>query len=203
MSFELKAASSSSSVSRTAISNLLFSKPLFASAVVWISCASAYDAYLVYRYREGVEELNPICNWLIQLAPDSTFFFLLGKAAGTMLVVGVLFTLYRYWKPASHAVALALALFQMGLMVVIHTIEPSSPRKQVHAQWPQLSQNSAASIEPSPPIRLSPQSPNLRVKNRRRQKRRDREFAKELQGLLHHRPWVDRFQKSKIQHRQF
>jgi hypothetical protein len=94
---------------------------LFSVAIFWIASASAYDAYLVYIYREGIEEQNPICDWLIQLAPDSMLYFLVGKGLGTLLVIGALFALNHFWRRAGRVATLSLAAFQVALMLFIHS----------------------------------------------------------------------------------
>lgn len=99
------------------------SKKLFWLAIAWITVSSIYDTYLVYIYRHGVQELNPICNWLVQLAPGSAIAFVVGKMAGTLAVVLVLCGLYRYWMPAAKMAAFSVATFQIGLMCFIHTSE--------------------------------------------------------------------------------
>ena len=93
---------------------------VFWVAVILVVAASIYDAFLVYHYRLAIEEQNPLCAWLISLEPDHVSVFLLGKGLGTILVATVLVSLFRFWKPVATPVALALVLFQAGLMVYLH-----------------------------------------------------------------------------------
>jgi hypothetical protein len=100
---------------------------LFGLAVILIAGASIYDAYLVYKYREGVVERNPICDWLIRQEPDSVSLFLVAKGTGTAGVVSVLIGLYAFWRRAGVTAAISLVMFQAGLMVYLHTSEVSRP----------------------------------------------------------------------------
>ena len=101
-------------------SRLLLAKQVFAVSVILVAATSAYDAFLVYRYRFAVNEQNPICAWLISLEPEYVSCFLLGKGLGTLIVVSVLIYLFRYWRRAAIPVALSLVLFQLGLMTYLH-----------------------------------------------------------------------------------
>jgi hypothetical protein len=101
---------------------------LFGLAVLLIAVASIYDAYLVYEYREGIVENNPICDWLIRQEPDSVSLFLVAKGAGTAGVVAVLIGLFAFWRRAGVAAAVSLVMFQAGLMVYLHTSETSRPK---------------------------------------------------------------------------
>ena len=117
----------------------------FGFAVILIASASIYDAFLVYEYREGIVEQNPICNWLIRQEPKSVSLFLVAKGAGTAGVVSVLLGLFVFWRRAGIAAAIALVFFQTGLMYYLHTSDVSRPNYS--AQYAG-SPNGYAAIQP-------------------------------------------------------
>ncbi len=106
---------------------------MFAGAIGIIMSISVYDAYLVYKYRDVIEEHNPICNWLISLEPQHVTFFLLGKGLCTLFVVLSLAGLFRFWRRGGVLVVAALLSFQVGLLGYLHTSE--APRKQFNGNW--------------------------------------------------------------------
>ena len=101
---------------------------VFGLAVFLIAAASIYDAYLVYEYREGIIEQNPICNWLIRQEPDSVSLFLVAKGVGTAGVVVVLMGLFVFWRRAGITAAISLVVFQAGLIFYLHHSEISRPK---------------------------------------------------------------------------
>lgn len=89
-----------------------------------IGLVSAYDIFLTIKYVEYLPmmELNPIGRWLMMFDNQTTCqlsqiaAFIASKFAGNFLVLCVI-ELLASWKPRiSTAVALSVALFQLGLL---------------------------------------------------------------------------------------
>ena len=100
--------------------------------VFLLSCFSAIlvvaatDTWLaVVNEKILLEEKNPICEWLIQLAPESCGFFIAGKICGTFLVVATLCSLLRARYRYAHLVIAAVALFQVGLLAYLFLSDPN------------------------------------------------------------------------------
>jgi len=139
---------------------------MFGLAVFLIAAASVYDAYLVYKYREGIIERNPVCDWLIRQEPESVSLFLAAKGAGTAGVVSVLIGLFAFWRRAGITAAISLVIFQSGLMYYLHTSEISRPR---HRQTFATLSPSAGEIQP---IEENKQvDPSKKLDQREKQKR--------------------------------
>ena len=95
-------------------------KKIYSSIVVLIGLVSLYDAFLVYQYRQVIDEQNPFCAWLISLEPDCVSLFLAGKVLGTLSVMAILFFLFRHWSRLAVPVAASLMVFQIGLLGYLH-----------------------------------------------------------------------------------
>lgn len=104
-----------------------------------VGICSVYDAYLVYAYREVIDEKNEFCKWLIELEPTFVSVFLLAKLSGTALVVASLFWLTRNWQRVATPVIGGMVLFQAGLMCYLHlseeTIKKYPDSSKVYAQY--------------------------------------------------------------------
>lgn len=167
----------------------------FGIAVVLIAAASAYDAYLVYEYREGIVEKNPICNWLIQQEPDSVSLFLLAKGAGTLGVVTVLTGLFVFWRRAGVMATVSLVAFQVGLMTYLHTSEPD--RRPIHSPFANLDPFAMDMHEirenPKPIPVKSQAAEGLESKQMHRGRRRAqrmRRMRAKHRGASNSRPWM-------------
>ena len=95
----------------------------FGLALVLVAMASIYDAFLVYKFREAIDEQNPICRWLISFDPESVSVFLFAKLTSTFLVVYFASLLFKYWRRAGVLVAISLLAFQIGLMCYLHLVD--------------------------------------------------------------------------------
>ena len=88
----------------------------FRAACVFIGLVSLYDALLVVEYRYGISEENPVCRYLIGLAPETLTFFLAGKFVGTTLVISILVAISKFRFGWACLIAFALVVFQIGLL---------------------------------------------------------------------------------------
>ncbi|MCH2180228.1 MAG: hypothetical protein MK106_15660 [Mariniblastus sp.] len=88
----------------------------FRAACVFIGLVSLYDALLVVEYRYGISEENPVCRYLIGLAPETLTFFLAGKFVGTTLVLSILVAISKFRFGWACLIAFALVVFQIGLL---------------------------------------------------------------------------------------
>ncbi|MDA7903925.1 hypothetical protein N9B31_09715 [Mariniblastus sp.] len=102
-------------------------KKMYSAIVILIGLVSVYDAFLVYQYREVINEQNPFCAWLISLEPNYVSLFLVGKGLGTLSVMIILFLLFRHWSRLAIPVAASLMLFQVGLMGYLHGSDGRRP----------------------------------------------------------------------------
>ncbi len=144
---------------------------VFAIAVTLVAITSIYDAFLVYHFRQSIDEQNPFCAWLISLEPEYVSVFLLSKGLGTLFVVSILIGLFKYWRPVAIPVALFLVLFQAGLMSYVHGTDG---RRQLDPQF-------AMATVQYQPSRSNPSSNASRAKKNARgtgaaqkQRRRDK-----------------------------
>ena len=69
-------------------------------------------------------EANPLCEWLIRLAPGSCGYFVAGKILGTILVMLALYGLLRFKYRHARLVIAAVALFQLGLLSYLCFSDP-------------------------------------------------------------------------------
>ena len=93
-----------------------FSVILFVSSVdTWFACANPNIL---------IDEKNPLCKLLLDMAPGSRACFIAGKTVGTLLVLSTLYCLlcsnYQY---ARHVIA-AVTLFQLGLLIYLYLSDP-------------------------------------------------------------------------------
>ena len=97
---------------------ILRTQSAFWSMWILVGAISCYDAYLVQRYQFSISVLeeNPLGRWLIDAGSGEVVLFVRAKLAGTLVVLSVLAALYRYCRRWAHPTALALAVFQLGLL---------------------------------------------------------------------------------------
>jgi hypothetical protein len=95
--------------------------PCFMGVLAFIGGVSVYDGYLVVRTGEAIREFekNPIGIYLIDCDDGDPGVFLRVKAAGTLLALTALSVLQRHSKRLASPVALALAVFQGGLLLFL------------------------------------------------------------------------------------
>ena len=93
---------------------------LFSVGLLLVAGCSVYDAFLVYQYRDVIDEQNQFCRWLIELEPESVSIFLVAKLMGTAAVIASVVTLAKIWRRAAHASLASLVVFQIGLMGYLH-----------------------------------------------------------------------------------
>ncbi|MEZ6136960.1 MAG: hypothetical protein R3C53_18855 [Pirellulaceae bacterium] len=97
-----------------------------------IGLVSAYDVFLTVKYYESLPtmELNPIGRWLMQLenGPDCQLNqiagFVAAKFAGNFIVIGVIELLVTWRKSVATLVAIAMAIFQLGLLYILLAGKP-------------------------------------------------------------------------------
>lgn len=118
------------------IHSLAFLEKIYTATVVLIGLVSLYDAFLVYQYREVIEEQNPFCAWLISLEPEHVSLFLVAKGLGTISVMAILFLLFRHRSRLAVPVAASLMLFQIGLMGYLHGTDGRRPAVTQMAMQP-------------------------------------------------------------------
>ena len=95
------------------------------SCVCIIPFVSAADTWLaVINNLILNEEANPVCEWLIRLAPDSCCYFVAAKICGTLLVMSTLYILLRERYRHARMVIAAVALFQVGLLTYLFLSDP-------------------------------------------------------------------------------
>jgi hypothetical protein len=95
--------------------------PFFMSVMAFIGGVSAYDGYLVVRTGPIIREFekNPIGLYLIDCDDGDADLFLRVKAAGTLLTLTALSVLNRHSRRLASPVALALVVFQGGLLLFL------------------------------------------------------------------------------------
>jgi hypothetical protein len=93
----------------------------FAGLLFYVSAISAYDGYLVVRTGDmiGDFEQNPVGLLLIKCNGGDPSLFLLAKTVGTLCVLYALSALNRHSQRLARPVALAVALFQSGLLIFL------------------------------------------------------------------------------------
>ena len=95
------------------------------SCVCIIPFVSAADTWLaVINDIILYQEANPVCEWLIRLAPDSCCYFVAAKICGTLLVMSTLYILLRERYRHARMVIAAVALFQVGLLTYLFLSDP-------------------------------------------------------------------------------
>jgi hypothetical protein len=94
---------------------------LFFFCLTFIGSVSAWDAWLVEANAEILNsERNPICGFLIWIEPESKIYFFIGKAVSSACVLGILTGLYRSGYRYAMTVAIAVSLFQLGLLIHLY-----------------------------------------------------------------------------------
>lgn len=90
----------------------------FVAMWFFVGMVSAYDGWLVVKYWESIQQLerNPVCKYLIELGNGDSSIFVRAKASGTLAVLSVLASLYRAKPRLAMPVAVAISLFQLGLL---------------------------------------------------------------------------------------
>ena len=83
-----------------------------------IGMTSALDAFLAVYFKETILylEQNPICLQLIEWEPTFMSLFLAGKFTGTAMAIAVMVGLFRFRRHMGFAVAMAISVFQVGLI---------------------------------------------------------------------------------------
>jgi hypothetical protein len=94
---------------------------LFAGLLCYVSAISAYDGYLIVRTGDmiGDFERNPVGLLLIKCNGGDPALFLLAKTVGTIFVLYALRALNRHSQRLARPVALAVAMFQSGLLIFL------------------------------------------------------------------------------------
>ncbi|OYV85572.1 MAG: hypothetical protein B7Z73_13315 [Planctomycetia bacterium 21-64-5] len=93
----------------------------FLSMWLFVSLVSAYDAWLAVKYWDSLVQMerNPVCQYLIDIAPDDSSIFLRVKTSGTLAVLSVLASLYRNRPRLAMPVTAAVSVFQFGLLLYL------------------------------------------------------------------------------------
>lgn len=83
-----------------------------------IGMTSAFDAFLAVYFKETILylEQNPVCLQLIEWEPTFMSLFIVGKFTGTLMAIGVMVWLFRFRRHMGFAVAMAISVFQVGLI---------------------------------------------------------------------------------------
>ena len=94
---------------------------LFGAMLGFVSGVSVYDGYLVVRTGEEIRdfEKNPVGLWLIEANQGNPVIFLAAKAIGTLIVLGIMISLFRRAPRIAFPVACALVTFQFSLLVFL------------------------------------------------------------------------------------
>jgi hypothetical protein len=97
--------------------------PFFAGILIYVGAVSVYDGYLVVRTGDMIRnfEKNPFGLILIDYNGGDPSLFLRAKAVGTLVVLIAPETLNRRSQRLARPVALAVALFQSGLLILLET----------------------------------------------------------------------------------
>jgi len=105
-----------------------------------VGAVSCYDAYLIQRYQFSIQVLeeNPIGRWLLEVGQGEVLLFVRAKLAGTLVVLTVLAWLYRHWRRIAHPTAIALATFQLGLLVYLTTDITRVPEQIMEWRHPEV-----------------------------------------------------------------
>ena len=103
-----------------------WSRKLFAFCLLFIVSVSIYDTYLVTLYRDSIllDERNPVCLYLIQQDTSQLTWFILGKLAGNLVVVGTLLGLFLSGFRNALTVAKGVAFFQLLLLIYLQFSDP-------------------------------------------------------------------------------
>ncbi|MFM7165839.1 MAG: hypothetical protein ACKO3T_11385 [Planctomycetaceae bacterium] len=90
---------------------------------VLIAAVSLYDCWLTLRFREVMleTEQNPVGLWLIKVAAGEVWLFLQFKAAGTLVVLLLLFWMFLRNLKFTFTVSGSIASGQTALLVYLTT----------------------------------------------------------------------------------
>lgn len=92
---------------------------------LFIAIVSVYDSYLVTIESQILQmEKNPICAALIRLDPEGFSYFIIGKTAGTLAVVGALLFFHRIKYSHALLVTNGVVAFQAMLLIYLHLSDP-------------------------------------------------------------------------------
>ena len=93
----------------------------FATLILFTLAVSVHDAALVILHDRviGMTEQNPVGRWLIELNHGDVWLFIGLKLLGTALCGATLLTLYEVWWRAARTAAIAVACFQLGLLIYL------------------------------------------------------------------------------------
>lgn len=97
---------------------------IFRLAWTFVIAVSVFDAYLVLQLRDVIQdtERNPLGRVLIQAANGSVWLFLLVKLSGTVVACMTLLVIFRSNRRLGLIIALAVALFQLGLLFYLRFV---------------------------------------------------------------------------------
>ena len=89
----------------------------------FIGSVSVYDTWLVVLTKNEIlgTEQNPVCWHLINLEPEDLSVFLPVKAAGTLMVLAILFWLHSRWRWHAQTAAAGVAAYQFALLLYLHS----------------------------------------------------------------------------------
>ena len=106
---------------------ILRTQSAFWAMWLMVGAISCYDAWLVQQYQFSIQVLeeNPIGRWLIEAGSGDVLLFIRAKLAGTLVVLSVLAALNRYSRRLAQPTAVALAVFQLGLLVYLTVDMPT------------------------------------------------------------------------------
>lgn len=99
----------------------IYSRWVFMTLWLFIIFVSVVDGFLVYEHRSFINtnELNPMGRALLLLNRGNVWYLLIVKFIGTVASCGLLLLIQRYYQRAGIAVALAVATFQLGLLLFL------------------------------------------------------------------------------------
>lgn len=88
---------------------------------LFIMFVSVWDSYLTFIHRTEMQlsELNPIGRALIDWNGGGVLYLLIAKAAGTLLVMSILATLYDHSPRRAFVVTTPITCFQFALLAFL------------------------------------------------------------------------------------
>jgi hypothetical protein len=96
---------------------------LYLTVWLFIAVVSVHDGYLMAIHRDvhraGDLELNPLAQWLITIAGGRVWLLLAAKACGTVLTCALLLFLFWRRRRVAWTVTLAIAAFQLLLLIYL------------------------------------------------------------------------------------
>jgi hypothetical protein len=94
---------------------------MFAALILFTFAVSVHDAALVILLKDviAVTEQNPIGRWLIDINHGEVWLFVGIKLFGTAICGATLMTLHEVWRRAARTAAIAVASFQLGLLIYL------------------------------------------------------------------------------------